>query len=250
MRLPRRRKSREGKKKVHIDIDVSFVHSDTIESYLDKFSYEDKDVCLEIGDIGPKDNCLTVDVRDDADYVGDIRGCFSSDYSATDDLSRIPLGRFKIVKLIHTVEHIQWIYQDALMAWVLTLLDSGGMIYIDTPNLEYITKVYLSNLQRLEAGERVKFPGREYPNMVDDSGKLVNPEKDLQPWTNFKLYSGCSPGDFHHCMYDAYWLVRMLAFVGFEDINISSDETLKAVGFKVGDSNVSSLNIAIQNAMR
>ena len=194
------------------DVDVTFVNIGTIDELLSKQFYEERTNCLEIGDIGPKEDALTVDIREGADFVGDIRGCITNDYKKSSSLETIPIGRFAFVKLMHTIEHIQWIYQDALFNWLNSLMAGNGMLYICTPNLEYITKVYLANIERLSIGGPVRFPGNEYPDMTNDDGNLIDPEKDLQRWTWFKLYSGCSPGDFHHCCHDPYSLSRLLSY--------------------------------------
>ncbi len=230
------------------DIGYKLVKYNTIESYLDKHYYESKDNCLEIGNIKNPD-FTTVDIRSEADYVGDIRGEFTTDFPKSDDLSRIPLGRFKFVKIVNTVEHIQWIYQDALLNWVKAFIVDGGMVYIETPNLEFIAKIYITNLLRINKGIPVKFPANEYPGMLDNNGKTIEPENNLLRWVNFKIFSGCSPGDYHHCCYDTNMMATLLGNAGFEKISICSGDTLKVVAFNSGNADVSAMDTAIDMAM-
>lgn len=223
------------KKRIGRKIDVAYIDSESIETFLDQYYNESKDVCLEIGKASSDANFTTVDMNEGADIILDIRGHITTDYHLSPDSSKLTIGRYKIIRMINFIEHVQWIYQDALFNWLNELLAPGGMIYIETPNLEYIMKIYSSNLDRLSNGDEPRFPHSEYPNMSDSNGGAANPVNDFQKWINFKLYSGCSPNDFHHCCYDSYWMARMLEDCGYYKISISSGDTLKVVAFKPGD---------------
>ncbi len=219
--------------KMTTPIKLTVVGSKVINAILEESDSRDKDEILEVGDIN-LENRTTVDFMEGADYVGDIRAFFSSDYEFTDSLSllKMRLGSFSVIRLQHFLEHIQWTHQDACLSWAHSLLLEGGMIYIETPNLEYIAKMYLKNLKNIELGKDVKFPDEEYPGMSDDSKKHEVNMINFWRWINFKIYSGCSPGDFHHCCYDPYWLVRMMQNAGFVNISVCARDTIRVIAFK------------------
>lgn len=248
--LRRRRKAgKDEQAMIAQDTKVTFVSSSAMDSFLEKYEYEEKEKCLEIGNIGPVPGYTTLDIRDGADYIGDVRGCITNDYECSDDLELIPQGTFLVVKMVNVIEHIQWIYQSAFFDWINKLLVTEGMVYIDTPNLEFIAKVYVTGLEYAAKGLLPKFPGDQYPGMTDRNGSVIEPAKNLQRWVQFKLFSGCSPGDFHHCCYDAYWLARMLADAGFDNICINSEEVLKVAAFKSGKRSESQMDAAMNHLL-
>jgi predicted SAM-dependent methyltransferase len=154
------------------------------------------------------------------DFEGDVRGLFCDDYAdKVGNLREIPLGVYDEVLARHFVEHIEWIYQEALFRTIYMWLAPGGKVVVETPNFPYIIRHYTS--RRL----RKRFPLNEHPNITTRDG--VN----LQWWINFKLYSGCSPGDYHHTIYDAHLLRYVLESTGFESVKIRSSETLVAVAY-------------------
>lgn len=231
-------------------IDARIVSASSIDSILNKFQYEDKSNCLEIGNISPNDKFITVDMRDGADYVGDIRGFFIDWVDIDNRLAKLPVGKFVYVKVSHTVEHIEWIYQELLFKWLGKLLKPGGLIYIDTPNLEVIAKIYLENLSRLKNNQAIKYPYQDHPDMTVTGGGPRDLNGDLQPWVNYKLFSGCSPGDYHHTCYDVYWLGRVMANAGFERIKIDNGQSIRAVAFKPGELEGSSVDAIVAEMMR
>lgn len=198
-----------------------------------------REFCIDIGSGEDKNSPLrendliqTLDIRKEfsPDYVGDMRCLFAPDYPASiddyPDLLRIPTNNYMLVKLQHVVEHIEWIYQEFMFRWILDILAPGGMVNIATPNLEYIVGVYVVNRKKQRKGTEVRYPIDEHTYFKPGV------ESDMQRWVNFKMMSGCSPGDYHHCMYDRYWLYEMLCNTGFERISIYDDATLKVVAYK------------------
>jgi len=196
-----------------------------------------KDYCINIG-AGTESGELfkTLDINPDCepDYVGDIRVLFAASSYHSDrqkeypNLRLINPNQFMLVKMQHTAEHIEWIYQQGLFEWLFLIIGNGGTLAVEVPNLEYIAKVYLRNLNRQNDGREVKYP-------VHEHGDLRHEElTDMQRWVNFKLYSGCSPGDYHHVCFDALFLARLMRKAGFERISIWVGDTLKSICFKPG----------------
>ena len=202
------------------------IHDKAIESY-------DKKECLEIGLNDESKDCVTVDFGDKADYSGDIRGCFAQHggYEPVLEIESLPIEYWKIVKLVHTVEHIEWLYQQVMFNWIYSLLEPGGMIYVDTPNLDYIVQVYNRNIELLNKGLSPEYPYNDHPDF--DSMSLDN----LVPWVNYKLFSGCSPNDYHHTCYNNLWLGQMLSKCGFCKIKIFAGKSLLAIAEKRGEDN-------------
>lgn len=200
-----------------------------------------KQYCLDLGSgkYGAEDKRFTsvdIDPATGADIIGDIRCLFApadhfrekiKDYPDLEQLVGV-YEAFKLVRLRHIVEHIEWIYQEVLIDWVLRLLQPGGAIIIYTPNLEFILKVYSANLDLYRRGKALKFPVHEHPYLKPGV------PWDVVRWANFKLNSGCSPGDFHHCIYDELWLGNLLNEMGFERIALFAGQSLAAQAFKPG----------------
>lgn len=196
-----------------------------------------RDYCINIG-AGAESNDLfkTLDINPDCkpDYVGDIRTLFAASSYHRDraaeypDLRRINPNQFMLVKMQHTAEHIEWIYQQGLFEWLFLIIGSGGALAVEVPNLEYIAKVYARNLERQLDGREPKYPWHEHNDLRQEE------TTDMQRWVNFKLYSGCSPGDYHHVCFDRLLLARLMKKAGFERISIWVGDTLKSLCFKPG----------------
>jgi len=198
-----------------VDCDASQVHS----QYLDR---------LEIGSGNtPEDGFTHLDVNPQSPHVeivGDIRSIFSVDY----DISQYPdlvylkdiQGVFSEIRAVHVVEHVQWIYQKAMFEWFFRLLKDGGRLTVQTPDLEWIAKSYIKNKRKK------RFPETDHPDL--------SLPKDFTAWANFKLYSGCSKGDYHHCSYDRDWLKQVMVAAGFRTSIHRRGGTLHATGNKPG----------------
>lgn len=194
-----------------------------------------REYCLNIGAGSQKDanfQTLDIDTSCEPDYVADIRCAFAaSDYfrdraNEYPDLSRIQPNQFMLIWEQHTAEHIEWIYQQTHFQWLYQIIAPGGCIVIEVPNLEFIARVYLKNLDRQRKGDHVRFPAQEHGDLSETESS------DMQRWVNFKLFSGCSPGDYHHVCFDPMLLWRMTSLAGFEKISIWNGTSLKAVAYK------------------
>lgn len=203
-----------------------------VDNLLDEYG---SDYCLDVGS-GKNDDAKwqTVDIDGSSNptFTGDIRALFAPCPTYRDMLSDFPelqlisQGAFVLVRLQNVAEHIEWLYQGQLMQWVYSLLAPGGVIAIETPNLEYIAKAYLVGLDRVKSGKRPKFPHNEYPDMVDGDSY------DFSRWVQFKLFSGCGTGDYHHACYDKNFLHTTLTGASFVNIKIVNKEILLVIAEK------------------
>jgi len=172
---------------------------------------------LEIGSgDNPTEGYEHLDINPNAphvEYVGDIRALLSKDYNIDHypDLKLLREQKFEVIKATHVIEHVQWIYQDVLFALLYDLLDAKGLLCLETPDLKWIAKSYLKNISKK------RFPITEHPDLTEDKNAL-----QFYKWINFKLYSGCSPGDYHHCCYDKEFLTELLLLAGFDSLSIKA----------------------------
>lgn len=213
----------------------SLARSDSIDKQMNKIIDQyGKGYCLDIGCGRDKDarfQSVDIDPNCNPDYVGDVRVMFApspiySDKRSDSQLNELPVSHFMVVRLKHLAEHIEWMYQLTFFEWVRDLMASGGLIVVDTPNLEYIAKVYLLELEKQATGKTLKYPYDEHPDLD------IAEQQDMQRWVNFKLFSGGSPGDYHYTCFDKFWLAATLSKVGFEQILISNSPTLRVLARK------------------
>ncbi|GAG38578.1 unnamed protein product, partial [marine sediment metagenome] len=127
-----------------------------IREIVAKFEESGKEKCLDIGSGNLENDKYTkLDFRKsfDVDYYGDIRCCFAPGMvdriDHYPDLQKITRGSYNLVRLSHLVEHIEWIHQELLFEWVASLLSEGGLVFISTPNFDYVVKMYLMAMQEL-----------------------------------------------------------------------------------------------------
>jgi len=201
----------------------------------DILNNNDTDLCLDIGtghDSAAKFTTVDMDTSCNPDIVGDIRCLFAAsdhyrnmklNYKA---LEKIRGSHYALVRLKHIVEHIEWIYHQGLFEWIYGITAPGGAVVIDTPNLDYIVKMYYRASAMADEQTPFKFPSHEYAGLKNGS------PVDLVKWVQFKLFSGCSPGDFHHACLNRRLLFHYLSEVGFEPIGICDDSTLRAIAYK------------------
>lgn len=208
-----------------------------------------KGECLDIG-CGSSINggYTTVDIRPEFDIRNeegkvvakvkpdlcvDARVWFASGYMDNPQLleqypdkDKIKPERWQLIKLSHFIEHIPWIHGEMMFRWVHGLLADGGMVWIATPNFEYITRVYIKNRELQKRGLGVRYPRAEHPFLRDGV------QYDMQRWANFKFMSGGSPGDHHMSMWDEYMLASTLEYTGFSDIRMASGPVIHCCAYK------------------
>lgn len=176
-----------------------------------------------------------LDMNPDAEHVeivGDIRAIIApQEYDITKypTLESIQSESFEEIKTYHFIEHIQWIYQESLFRLFYDWLLPGGILNIHTPDLKWIVKSYLHNSQKTWFGKpRFRFPESEHPDLIESGNKT-----QFYKWVNYRLFSGCSPEDYHHCMYDKQSLRDILSVVGFQCLSMKSKyATLMALSLK------------------
>jgi hypothetical protein len=183
---------------------------------------------LEIGSgQNPTEGYLHLDMNNESkevDFVGDIRSLLSSDYSieVSSQLKRIQPESFEEIKAFHIIEHIQWIYQESLLRLLYDWLINDGVLNIETPDLAWIMKSYLNNQNGSwwkfwRRQKKYCFPANEHPDLIESG----NP-RQFYRWVNYKIFSGCSLNDYHHCLYDKESLTRTLQYTGYANIAVKS----------------------------
>lgn len=176
---------------------------------------------LSIGDTFSKE-FITVGF-DNADFCGDIRGIWRSDDYDVGNIRTIPEKQFKFIKMQHFIEHIEWIYQKDLFEWVKTLLADDGVMFIETPNLEFICSRYMLSFAKYSDDKTVSYPPNQHPDLKEQDWSHFN------KWVNFKLFSGASLNDHHSCLHDRYSIYELLNTMGFANIKVYASETLFVV---------------------
>lgn len=222
-----------------------------IEKVVAEFLKNGKKYCLDIGsDKYPSEEYQQVDFREGfehLDYKGDIRCCFAPGYmnhlDEFPDLERLMAmkGHFKLIKMTHVIEHIEWIHQETLFIFVRGLLCDGGLLYIATPNLEYAARLYVRALEKVRKGKEAPsaFP------FGDHTYLSAKRDVDVTRWFNSQVMAGCSldkfsegctRGDYHHSAYDGMWLYRMLADSsmagGFTNVRMYEEKHILAIAQK------------------
>tara|TARA_Y100000034_G_scaffold87066_1_gene104386 strand:- start:168 stop:812 length:645 start_codon:yes stop_codon:yes gene_type:complete len=154
-------------------------------------------------------------------FAGDVRALWNpNEFGAhAGNLHQIPDGSYDYVVAMHMIEHVEWIYQISLLQLFCQWLNPRGTVLLETPNFAYAISHYTK--RRLQD----KFPLTDHPDIKTRDDPVA-----LQRWINFKLFSGCSTGDYHHCAYDKTLLQYNMEEAGFGHIRIASKEILVAIG--------------------
>lgn len=121
----------------------------------------------------------------------------------------IPLKDGSVEEILsnHSIEHVSWLKVDVLVKDWLRLLVPGGKIFLRTPDLEFICKMYVEKKTTREATF-------DEQGMVERFGNLGPAE-----WANIKLFAGQNyVGNFHYLAFDFDMLTRLLQRNGFERI--------------------------------
>jgi len=194
---------------------------------------EEPKYCLEIGLNGKSEDCITLDLGSKADIVGDIRGAFAQHggYKPVEEIEKLPLDYFHLIKAVHVIEHIEWLYQQVMFDWFFDLIAPGHYLYVDTPNLDYIIEIYNNGIQSMNKGNKLEYPMSDHPDFTKD--RYI---ENFTPWVNYKIFSGCSPGDYHHTCLNSIWLGNLLHAAGFENIKIHSGRSLIAIAMRPKES--------------
>ena len=204
---------------------------------------------LEIGSGGnPGEGFTHLDINPNAphvEFIGDIRAIFMpEEFDINLYPTLLPLKAksqedelllFKEIRLYHVVEHIHWYNQMAMWQWLYQLLKEGGKLDIETPDMEWVMKLYLKNRskwRRFLNGGILNYPRTEHPDISANTGE------SLSRWVAFKIHSGGSYDklsgihDHHLGMYDKTRLKAELENSGFSSTVSQIQGTLKAVAVK------------------
>lgn len=186
------------------------------ESDQTEFNLEDLEryTKLEIGSgKHPTPGYLHIDMDPEALHVeiaGDVRAFWNPDIEIEwfPELGILSEMKFEEIKLFDFVEHVEWIHQISMFKFFRSILTDEGKLNIRTPDGEYILDFYCME------NKLKKFPKDEYVE------KFKENEVDFWKWLNFKLFSGCSRFDKHHCLYSKKLLHYNLSQAGFQYIII------------------------------
>ena len=204
---------------------------------------------LEIGSgENPGEGFTHLDINPNAphvEFIGDIRAIFMpEEFDINLYPTLLPLKAksqedelllFKEIRLYHVVEHIHWYNQMAMWQWLYQLLKEGGKLDIETPDMEWVMKLYLKNRskwRRFLNGGILNYPRTEHPDISANTGE------SLSRWVAFKIHSGGSydkPSgiyDHHLGMYDKTRLKAELENSGFSSTVSQIQGTLKAIAVK------------------
>ena len=204
---------------------------------------------LEIGSgENPGEGFTHLDINPNAphvEFIGDIRAIFMpEEFDINLYPTLLPLKAksqedelllFKEIRLYHVVEHIHWYNQMAMWQWLYQLLKEGGKLDIETPDMEWVMKLYLKNRskwRRFLNGGIFNYPRNDHKDISANTGE------SLSRWVAFKIHSGGSydkPSgihDHHLGMYDKTRLKTELDNSGFSSTVLQIQETLKATAVK------------------
>lgn len=104
----------------------------------------------------------------------------------------------------HSIEHVSWLDVEFVVKDWLRVLAPGGRVFLRTPDLEYICKMYLA--------------GKVTPEHPVDESSMVRIFGDCGPWhwANIKLFAGENyPGNFHFFCFDYQNIKSFFERVGF-----------------------------------
>jgi len=134
------------------------------------------------------------------EYCGDFRALFVPDVADPQknrDVFRLQFDYYEEILAIHYIEHVEWIYQEAMFQKFFEFLKDGGVLRVVTPNLDWIVRQYcLGRGLRRRLFRRRRQAEVEWWNEHPKFKTLTPAERnfvEFSLWVNFKLYSGCSP---------------------------------------------------------
>lgn len=119
----------------------------------------------------------------------------------------------------HSCEHIPWLLIDKLLLDWNRVLIHGGKLFLRTPDLEFICRMYLE-------GKMTKEHPVDEANMVRVFG-----ECEVTQWAIIKLFAGQNyKGNFHFYALDYPTLKSVLERYGFERVERLHDQPVFSPG--------------------
>jgi predicted SAM-dependent methyltransferase len=133
-------------------------------------------------------------------------------------------GFFSEVRAIHVIEHAprtKWL--DTLNEWY-RVLEPGGLVWIDTPNLDRNISLYVH-------GGWIK--DFEILTPEEQRACSIGSLPDAALWLNFKMFSTHVEHDTHYGNFTPDLLLRYCMLIGFKDVQIGcADPSLVVTGRK------------------
>lgn len=170
-------------------------------SKLINFIYPDEPFKIEVGSGGnPQQGYVHVDVDESMPHLEAVCRMGKEALPFRDNCASEILSN-------HSIEHVHWIEVDLVVKDWLRVLAPGGKLFLRTPDLEFICKMYL-------AGKTTK----EHPT---DENNMVRIFGDVGPaeYANIKLFAGGNyAGNFHLLCFDFDMLKNLLERNGFVDV--------------------------------
>lgn len=153
--------------------------------------------------------------------------CPNLDFVCPMDAVPVEDGTFEEVRASHCIEHLPIEGAEKALAEWFRILESGGSVWIDTPNLRRNVELYLSpdengwlrdfNSLTRDEQDRLMFDG--WPNKT--------------AWVNFKIFSTDANWNTHYWNADPEFLTLLCKRAGFERVEVlQTDPSLIVRGWK------------------
>lgn len=108
----------------------------------------------------------------------------------------------------HSIEHVSWRVLPFVLGEWFRVLKPGGKVFLRTPDLEFICRLYLSRKTTPEA--------KQDENYIH---QYLSDEITPAWWANIKLFAGQDyPSNFHYLCFDFEMLKALLERMGFEKV--------------------------------
>jgi len=136
-------------------------------------------------------------------------------------MDEIPVGdgTYDEISAIHVIEHQSWRDAKKILTEWFRVLSPKGLVYIATPNLKFITEMYIDGVN----GGSKWMKDYSILHPTEQEHIKIDGVPSLARWANFKIFSSTSGNDRHYACYDAVSLTRLLKDVGFKTVTIQND---------------------------
>lgn len=145
------------------------------------------------------------------------------------ELDEIPVddGMFEVVRASHVIEHVPLdrVRGSVLPEW-LRVLQPGGRVVIDTPNIERNARMYADGSWK-----------RDFANLKEAEQQRcsINGEPDRSLWLNFKVFSTDAVWNVHYWNATPELLATLVLEAGFEEATVQQSEpSVIVIGRKAG----------------
>lgn len=152
----------------------------------------------------------------------DSRRLPGTDHVLNFETQKLPFPNGDIDEILsnHCIEHISWRSLPFVFREWHRVLKPGGRVFLRTPDLEFICKMYLSNKTTPEWPADERF-------ITDNLSKKVTPSW----WANIKLFAGQDYSENYHCLcFDFEMLRETVERFGFRDVKRLSVQPVYSPG--------------------